>query len=479
MGHPTPGLTAPAVRPRVLVESRAVFNSTDTIAALATPVGESGIAVIRMSGPCALDVLNEVLQQPPGRPFGSWEHRRIYHGHFVDRSGARIDEVMAAVMLGPNSYTGEDVVEISCHGSLAVVQRVLQELFGRVRPAGAGEFTRRAFVNGKIDLIQAEAVADLIHARSEVQRAAAERQLAGEISRRIEALAADMLLLLGDLEARIDFVEEGIEALDLPGALARLDRQRLQLDELLESAPMSRVLRDGFRVVIAGPVNAGKSSLFNRLLGESRAIVTEIPGTTRDVLRETLVIEGIPFVLHDTAGLREGTADRVEILGMGRTADAMDQADLVIFVLDGSDPAPLPPEAIRSIEALDDARAIVVINKADLPALSNSGVAGLHVSAVTGTGLDELRATMLARTGALDLARLARERSVLNARLVQVLEEARTRVDELTGMIHRAEPMELVAEKARHTLHLYEEATGNRYHDGLLDVIFSRFCIGK
>jgi len=241
---------------------------------------------------------------------------------------------------------------------------------------------------------------------------------------------------------------------------------------------MARVLRDGFRVVIAGPVNAGKSSLFNRLLGESRAIVTEIPGTTRDVLRETLVIDGVPFVLHDTAGLREHTTDRVEQLGMGRTTDAVGQADLVLFVIDGSEK--LPAAGLQqSLGGLDAARSIVLINKADLPARTNGGVAGLHVSAVTGAGLDELRTTMVARTGALDLARMARERSVLNARLVRLLEDGRQSLTELADMLRHSEPMELVAEKAREALSLYEEATGRRYHDGLLDVIFSRFCIGK
>jgi tRNA modification GTPase len=456
-----------------------VFNATDTIAALATPVGESGIAVIRVSGPQALDVLSTVLRTPSGTGFDAWEHRRLYHGDFVEESGERVDEVMASVMRGPDSYTGEDVVEVSCHGGLAVVQRILHVLFARTRPAEAGEFTRRAFLNGKIDLIQAEAVADLIHARTEVQRVAAERQLAGELSRRIDALADDMLLLLGDLEARIDFIEEGIEALDIPAALARIHSQRAALDELLASAPMSRVLRDGFRVVIAGPVNAGKSSLFNRLLGESRAIVTEIPGTTRDVLRETLVIEGVPFVLHDTAGLREQTNDRVEQLGMGRATDALSQADLVLFVVDGSETLPADPGLTQALGALDANRCIVLINKADLPARTNGATRGLRVSAVSGVGLDELRATMLARTGALDLARLARERSVLNARLARLLEDARSELNELGGMIRDGQPLELVAEKARDALHLYEEATGRRYHDGLLDVIFSRFCIGK
>jgi tRNA modification GTPase len=456
-----------------------VFNSSDTIAALATPVGESGIAVVRLSGPQALAALSAVLRHPSGKRFESWEHRRLYHGHFVAPNDESIDDVMAAVMLGPESYTGEDVVEISCHGGHAVVQRILQVLFAHARPAEAGEFTRRAFLNGKIDLIQAEAVADLIHARTELQRVAAERQLAGELSRRIDVLADDMLLLLGDLEARIDFIEEGIEALDIPMALARIDHQCGALDELLASAPMSRVLRDGFRVVIAGPVNAGKSSLFNRLVGESRAIVTEIPGTTRDVLRETLVIDGVLFVLHDTAGLRGDTTDRVEQIGMGRTTDALGQADLVLFVLDGSSGLPIDPGSRQALAALDADRSIVLMNKADLAATTNGDVSGVRVSALTGAGLEELRRTMVARTCAPDLARRARESSLINARLAHLLEGARNQLEQLSAMIRNEEPLELVAEKAREALHLYEEATGRRYQEGLLDVIFSRFCIGK
>ena len=457
-----------------------MYSATDTIAALSTPVGESGIAVIRVSGPQTVEILSPLLRTTGGRAFDAFEHRRLYHAYFVDPAGERVDEVMVAVMRGPESYTGDDVVEISCHGGMAVVRRVLELLFGAgARPAEAGEFTRRAFLNGKIDLIQAEAVADLIHAQTEIQRVAAERQLAGELSARIDRLADDMLLLLGDLEARIDFIEEGIEALDFPDILSRIAAQRSGLDDLLASAPVARVLRDGFRVVIAGPVNAGKSSLFNRLLGESRAIVTEIPGTTRDVLRETLIIEGIPFVLHDTAGLREETRDRVEQMGMGRTSDALQQADVVLFVLDGSEAEAIDVTTRQALGGLDAARSIVLINKVDLRTTLNGSVDGLRVSAVTGQGLGELRAAMLEKTGSARLARVASEGAVLNARLVGLLEEARTHLGMLEQMVTREEPLELIAHRARQALAQYEEATGRRYHDGLLDAIFSRFCIGK
>ncbi len=451
---------------------------TDTIAALATPPGESGIAVIRVSGEGALAVLSTVMRSMSGDRFaGEWEHRRLYHGRFVTPDESPIDEVMVAVMRAPESYTGEDVAEISGHGGSAIVARILETLFSLdVRPAEPGEFTRRAFLNGKMDLIQAEAVADLIHARTELQRSVAERQLRGVLSERIDALADGMLGLLGLIEANIDFVEEGIDALDIPDALAEIERQRLDVDDLLASAAFARPLRDGYRVVIAGPVNAGKSSLFNRLVGESRAIVTEIPGTTRDVLRETLAIEGIPFVLHDTAGLRELGPDRIESIGMDRARDAAGSADVVLYVIDGSEP--LTDEQRASIERLDATRAIVVVNKIDRPRRFDWPGA-LQVSAETGDGLPALKSALLRLAHSDDLTRMARDRGILNARLVALLTSAREPLADLARAIRDRESLELLAVRARDVLAYYEEATGRRYREGLLDVIFSRFCIGK
>lgn len=456
-------------------------HTFDTIAALSTPPGESGIAVIRMSGPRALAVLGRVLRTPAGERFDSeWEHRRLYHGGFFGANDERVDDVMVAVMRGPDSYTGDDVVEISCHGGSAVVARVLETVFSLdVRPAAAGEFTQRAFLNGKMDLIQAEAVADLIHARTELQRVVAERQLRGALSQRIDTLADDMMSLLAVVEANIDFIEEGIDALDVPAALTIVLRQRAELDDLLATAPLSRPLREGYRVVIAGPVNAGKSSLFNRLIGESHAIVTEIPGTTRDVLRETVVVEGVPFVLHDTAGLRDGTPDRVEAIGIDRALDAAQHADVVLFVLDGS----LEGEGAEVPAHLDASRSLVVWNKSDRgsnvgqPARKN--LAHVRASALTGEGVEDIRRALVQLAGTEHLARMARDRSILNARLTALLTEARTRLNVLGQSVEAREPLELLAVQARDVLSLYEEATGRRYHDGLLDAIFSRFCIGK
>lgn len=458
-------------------------SNTDTIAALSTPPGESGLAVVRLCGERALELLSRLVRTPGGQAFPTpWEHRRLYHAAFVDGQGEPIDEVMAAVMRGPESYTGDDVVEISCHGGMAVVARVLETLYtAGARPAEAGEFTRRAFLNGKIDLIQAEAVADLIHARTEMQRLVAERQLGGGLSRRIDVLASALLELLGEVEANIDFIEEGLDALDVPAALSNLGRQRDEVDALLASASFARPLRDGYQVVIAGPVNAGKSTLFNRLVGESRAIVTDVPGTTRDVLRETLALDGIPFVLHDTAGLRDATADAVESIGMERARAALRDADVVVLVVDGRLPADGPLG--RVIENLDASRSVVLMNKLDLgppvPLTVPDGVAILSGSATTGEGIDGLRAAVQKLAGSDALSRMARERTVLNARLSALLTTARSALAELARLVEASSPLEITAAKAREVLACYEEATGRRYHDGLLDVIFSRFCIGK
>jgi len=456
---------------------------TDTIAALATPSGESGIAVVRVSGEGALAALSRVLRTPAGRPFpDAWEHRRLYHGRFVAPDETPLDDVMAAVMRAPESYTGEDVVEVSCHGGGAVVARVLETLYAHdVRPAEPGEFTRWAFLNGKMDLIQAEAVADLIHARTEVQRSVAERQLRGALSERMGALATRMTEILAEIEANIDFIEEGIDAFDAPRALATIGHQLGEIDDLLGSAAFARPLRDGFRVVIAGPVNAGKSSLFNRLLGDGRAIVTDIPGTTRDVLRESISIDGIPFVIHDTAGLREAGSDRVEAIGIERARGAVLDADVIVFVVDGSE-APAP-DVRRALGHLDAARALVVVNKSDLPphadvtAMIDRPV--IAVSAETGAGVDELKRALLATVRSETLARMARERVILNARLVSLLESVRGPLAELGRAVRDREALEILAARAREVLAYYEEATGRRYSDDLLDVIFSRFCIGK
>lgn len=457
-----------------------------TIAALATPPGEAGIAVIRISGSESLAILGTIFRTKDGCAHeGEWKHRRLYHGVIHDARGSVVDEVMCAVMRDPQTYTGEDTVEISCHGGPVVIARILEIIFKNgARAAEPGEFTKRAFLNGKMDLIQAEAVSDLIHARSELQRQVAQDQLKGALSERIDRLAGEFLELLGEIEANIDFLDEGIDTLDINTALATVRKHREQLDGLLVSAPLSRPFREGYRVVIAGPVNAGKSSLFNRLIGERRAIVTEVPGTTRDVLREPVLLEKVLFLLQDTAGLR-GTDDRVERIGVSLAESAADKADVVVFVIDGSEA--ICDDTESRLARLDPERTIVGLNKIDLPAkvtldklrTTNPTLTVIPISVETGEGIADLESALVENAGRDQLNWIARERVVLNSRLIAILQTARSRLGALETSLAGRAALELLAVDARDVLVLYETATGKRYTDDLLDTIFSRFCIGK
>ncbi|UCG52608.1 MAG: tRNA uridine-5-carboxymethylaminomethyl(34) synthesis GTPase MnmE [Candidatus Latescibacterota bacterium] len=457
-----------------------------TIAALSTPPGESGIAVVRISGSHALPILSTIFRTKDGSiGKDAWEHRRLYHGVIYDGASEAIDDVICAVMRSPESYTGEDVVEISCHGNTLLVSRILRLIFDNgARSAEPGEFTKRAFLNGKIDLIQAEAVSDLIHAKSELQRKVAREQLSGTLSNRINRLAEELLDLLGIVEANIDFIEEGIETLDFDAAVSMVKTHRQELGDLLEWSSLSRPFREGYRVVIAGPVNAGKSSIFNRLIGENRAIVTEVPGTTRDVIREPIVVDGLLFVLQDTAGLR-GTRDLVESIGVDLAETTAGEADVVVFVVDGSEP--LSTETCSRLERLESDRSFVVVNKIDLPAEVTAGrlkttyprLRIISVSVETGDGFGELKQTLVESVGRDQLNWIARERVVLNSRLISLLEGAKTRLASCEKSFAGRAPLEILALEVREVLSLYETATGKRYTDDLLDSIFSRFCIGK
>jgi tRNA modification GTPase len=462
------------------------FEMDQTIAALSTPAGESGIAVVRVSGAGALGVLSGIFRTRSGSSHtGEWEHRRLYHGLVSAPNGEIIDDVICAVMRAPESYTGEDTVEISSHGNTLLVSRILESIFKNgARPALPGEFTKRAFLNGKLDLIQAEAVADLIHSRSELQRSVAREQLSGTLSRRVNELGEEMLELLSLIEANIDFIEEGIETIDYVAAAAVVERQQQRLGALLSSAAFIRPFREGYRVVVAGPVNAGKSSLFNKLVGENRAIVTEIPGTTRDVLREPIVLEGMLFILQDTAGLR-GTTDRVERIGVSLAESTVEDADAVLFVVDASEP--LDDESSERLRRADAAKTIIIANKIDLPVRFGAdrlgaispGVPVIRASSLTGEGIRDIERAVVSRAARDGLSWIARERVILNARIAAVLTRARDHLAAVkTGLVARA-PIEILAFEAREVLSCYEVATGKRYTEDLLDTIFSRFCIGK
>jgi len=341
-------------------------HPTDTIAAVATPLGEGGLAVLRVSGPEALAVADKVFV-PVGKssqkPSAATSHT-IHYGR-VERDGRFVDEVLMAVLRAPRTFTREDTVEISCHGGLLPAKLVLDALLAAgARLAGPGEFTQRAFLNGRIDLAQAEAVADVIHARTELALTAAGEQLAGKLSQRINQLRDDLMRTLAHVEAHIDFPDEDIAPDTRDLLIERLHRAVGFMDELLRTANEGQILRRGIRAAIIGRPNAGKSSLLNQLLGHDRAIVSPIAGTTRDTIEETANVRGIPVVFVDTAGLRD-SRDAIEIEGIRRTRAMVAKAELVLHVLDASEP--LSPEDEEFLAEFAGKKRIVVWNKADLP----------------------------------------------------------------------------------------------------------------
>jgi tRNA modification GTPase len=352
----------------------------DTIVAAATPVAPAGLAVVRVSGSEALAVAARLFE---GTDLHAVPSHTAHHGWVHDARGERLDEVLALVLRAPRSYTGEDTVEISCHGSPLVVEElVAAAVAAGARVAEAGEFTRRAFLNGRIDLSQAEAVADLIAAESRAGRRAALEQLRGTLAGRVQAVRAGLVELLGDIEASIDFVEEDLEFFERTAVVERARTAAAAIDALLDTASDGMLLRSGVRVSLAGAPNVGKSSLFNRLLREPRSIVTEHPGTTRDVVRETLRVGALAVALEDTAGLRATTPDPIERLGIERSLRSHAEADVVLQVLDAT--RPLQAGERDALEALDAETALVVLNKID--ALPEP----LRTAAMLGGGAHEL-----------------------------------------------------------------------------------------
>jgi len=436
--------------------------ASDTIAAVATPAGRGGIGIVRVSGPGALAIARALTGRVP-------EPGKALHCLFRDTRGEPLDEGIALSFKAPRSYTGEDVLELQGHGGPVVMQALL----GAVLDAGArlaepGEYTRRAFLNGRLDLAQAEAVADLIDAASREAARSALRSLGGEFSAAIGALVAGLTELRALTEATLDFPEEEIDPLHRTDAAARLARLRAALEDVLARSRQGSLLRSGVQVVLAGRPNVGKSSLLNRLAGEERAIVTPVPGTTRDALREPVQIEGVPILLVDTAGLRE-SRDEVERLGIARTEHELARADVVLVVLEaGRMQAPERPLP-------EGARQIRVINKIDLVPAARPGREGdeVRVSAKTGAGLDALRAAILEAAGW-----EARGESTFLARERHLRALARARAH-LLAAAGRASQWELFAEELRLAQEALGEITGQVSADDLLGEIFSRFCIGK
>jgi tRNA modification GTPase len=449
----------------------------DTIIALSTPPGSSGIAVIRISGPEAVPILDRLS---PGA--GSWTPRTIHECMLKDSGGRFLDNAAAVVMRAPRSYTGEDMAEIYCHGNMNIVSRITEEAtVAGARQAQPGEFTRRAFMSGKMDLAQAEAVADLIAAETDLQRRIALDHVSGALSKRVRGIEEALLDQLVLVEAAIDFSQEDIETYS-PEDLSRVSREtREKIAAMLESETAGEKLRDGIRVTITGPRNAGKSSLYNALIGEERAIVSPVPGTTRDVLRERIHIGGFTFYLEDTAGLAE-TSCEIEATGISRGRAAAVAADLVMFVADGS--VPWDGEVERELEESEGRNTIVVLNKSDLgtPRRPGRGIGAertVVTSAVTGEGLDELRGMIFRCTAEGEATELARERVAVNMRQAAALRRGIEALERLEFELSRGSPAEILSVEIREAAGACSEVTGRLITEDLLDSIFGRFCIGK
>lgn len=457
----------------------------DTIVAPATAPGEAAVGIVRVSGPLALDVADRLFRRAKGRA-GHWETHRAYFGRVVDpESGEAIDEAILLVMRGPRSFTGEDVVEFQCHGGPVVLNRVLESVLAcGARLAEPGEFTQRAFINGRLDLSQAEAVIDLIRSRGDAGRRAALEQLQGRLSHRVRSVRERLLRVLAHMEALIDFPEDEVGDL-APGELeAMLAEAEETLARMVDSFREGRVVREGVRVAIAGRPNAGKSSLLNALVGAERALVTEVPGTTRDVIEETVNVGGIPLVLMDTAGIRS-TMDPVERLGVERSRAVLAGADVVLFVVDDS--RGLEDEDRAVAELVPAERTVLVVNKCDLGlvrvdrgALARwfPGRPLVEVSALRAEGLQALAEAVRA---AVVEGRQPDRESVLVTRarhrdaLARALEGVRSARRGLAAGL----PAELTAVDLQAAVSGLGEVTGDTVEEEILDVIFREFCIGK
>ena len=446
----------------------------ETIAAVATPFGEGAIALLRVSGPGALAVIDRLTADAGPKP-STFPSRRQRLVKLRDAAGQPLDEVLLSVHRAPASYTGEDVVELTCHGGILLTRRVLEALLAAgARAAGPGEFTQRAFLNGRMDLTQAEGVMDLIRAQTDLALRAASEQLAGRLGQRIGALREELLSLVAHVEAYIDFPEEDIDPATGAALWERIDAIRAALDMLLATAGQGRILREGVRTVIYGAPNVGKSSLLNALVGHERAIVSETPGTTRDTIEEFINVRGLPLRLIDTAGLRD-TADPLENAGIARTVQTLAAADLALEIVDGSQPPPVPTPHSQA------GTRILVCNKLDLgvhPDWRAGGRDAVHVSCRTTEGMDALADAIYRRVTGGQVT-WNDSAAAINARHQACLQRARAALEAGRAALAGGVSAEFAALDLRSALDAVGEIVGAVDTEEILGRIFSTFCIGK
>ncbi len=455
----------------------------DTIVAIATAPGEGGIGILRISGEKSLEVAQSIFKSISGKRIDEYNNRTLIYGNIVDNDKI-IDEVLLAYMKGPKSYTAEDVVEINCHGGFISVKKILELILSKdVRLAEAGEFTKRAFLNGRIDLSQAEAVIDVINAKTSKSHEVAQEQLEGALSLKIRSLRDKVTELLGHVTVAIDYPEEDIEFITYNTLKEKTEELEKEIKKLFDSSESGKIFREGLKTVIIGKPNVGKSSLLNMILGEKRAIVTDIPGTTRDVIEEFVNLRGIPIKIVDTAGIRE-TEDVVEKIGVEKSRKSLSSADLVIMVLDYSEK--LTDEDIEILESIDKSKTVVLLNKTDLKKqieeekisyyVENNSI--IEISALKQEGIEKLedKIESLVYKGEV---RNSSDIVISNTRHRDALAKAHKSVLDALDAIYQNMPLDFIEVDLKNIWDYLGYINGDTVTEDLLDNIFSNFCIGK
>ena len=455
----------------------------DTIAAIATAPGEGGIGIIRISGEKSLQVAQSIFKSKSGNMIKDYNARTLIYGTVVDNEKV-IDEVLVAYMKGPNSYTAEDVIEINCHGGFISVKKILELILSKgVRLAEAGEFTKRAFLNGRIDLSQAEAIIDVIKSKTDMAHEVAQSQLEGSLAKKIKDLRMNVTEVLAHLEVSIDFAEEDVEEITYQTLEEKALELRNEIKKLYDTAESGKILRDGLKTVIVGKPNVGKSSLLNSILGENRAIVTDIAGTTRDVIEEFVNIKGIPLKIVDTAGIRE-TEDVVEKIGVEKSRESFSTADLVIMVLDAS--RKLSEEDMEILESLKNKKTIVLLNKMDLePQIELEKIEEfvnsediIKISALKHQGIEELQdkiEAMVYHGSVKNSSNLM----ITNSRHKDALFKAYESINDAISAIEQRMPYDFIEVDFKNIWDYLGYINGDTVREDLLDTIFANFCIGK
>jgi tRNA modification GTPase len=456
-----------------IIETR-ILNNEDTITALATAAGEGAISVIRISGKNSISAMDAIFSS--SKKLSEVQPSSIHYGKVLDSSGEIIDDVLVSVFHSPNSYTGEDSIEVSTHGSQLIVKKIIEELLKQdVRLAEPGEFTKRAFLNGKMDLAQAEAVVDIINSRTEASLRGARNQLDGLLSKKVDSLRESLINASSMIELELDFAEEDLEFMSLSEVELKVDKVTKEIDSLLESYKFGRVIKEGINVALVGKPNVGKSSLLNYILKESRAIVSSIPGTTRDVIREEVSIDGILFRLFDTAGIRI-TNDEIEKEGVERSREAVKNADLVLFVNDAS--VGYSGDLYNELIKLNTTERIISVgNKVDLTEDRNENF-HLFVSALDGTGIKSLLDKMIELT--IGSHNYSENTAVVsNIRHYDALRKSREMLVKAKESIRSQMTGEFISVDLRNSENALGEVIGKVTTDDILNNIFSKFCIGK